>query len=479
MLENFASLLREAVNLDYEQPILIGLSGGVDSLCLFHLMHRLGFKLVAAHFDHKLRAESATDAILVENLAVAYNVPFVLGSEDVSKFSNEYGLSIEEAARVLRYKFLFAQAKINSAQAVVVGHHADDQVETILMHFIRGSGLVGLRGMQVCQIPNLWSDEIALIRPLLGFWREEIDAYCKNQDLVPLEDQTNHDLKYWRNRIRLELIPFLETYNPQIKQAILRLSRTISIDYQWIDSQMDFAWAECVSFSGDGFLAVKVEAFKAQPLAVRRMLVRRGIEKINNNLRNIDFKMVERAVMAVNSPPMTSKLDLGGGIRMLWENDLVWLAGTKTEIATPDWPQVEISDHEPLILPIPGVLELDGGWILKVEIGDINRTSNFWLRKTDPYCVRLKVSADAEFLLVRNRKKGDRFKPFGMDGHSQKIADYMINVKMPARSRAKWPLVCSGGEILWVPGYTIGELARITEAIDSVWNIVSLELTRS
>jgi len=475
MLENFASLLSEAVLLDRQKPVLIGLSGGADSFCLFHLFRQLNYNLVVAHFDHSLRPNSAHDAELVEELVGATPVPFVLGREDVRKFSGEQGMSIEEAARFLRYRFLFSQAVKVGAQAVVVGHHADDQVETVLMHLLRGSGLAGLRGMQVFQLPNPWSDEIGLLRPLLGFWREDIEAYCRDHGLVPLEDQTNKERKYWRNRIRLDLIPYLETYNPQVKQVLFKLSKTVSADYQWIDSMVKSIWNQCLVESGEHWLVLRSEEFKVQPLAVRRLLIRRSIEKINSSLRNVDYDMVERVVLAINSPPNTRKMDLAFGIRLFWEKDNIWFVSGEGKLPVSDFPQVPSSANAPLLLAIPGVLELAGGWVLTAEVVELGSMHD----DTIPFCAWLKLPPETENLNVRCRVPGDRFKPLGLQGHSQKLSDYMIDHKLPARFRAGYPLICLENEILWVPGFTISEFARVREEPGFAEKVVFLQLTRN
>ena len=463
MDKNFAWLLSEKLNLVPDKPILIGLSGGADSLCLFHLFHQSGYKIIAAHFNHNLRSESIMDAKQVETLADVNNVPFVGGSEDVARYSVENKLSIEEAARNLRYQFLFSQARKRGAQAVAVGHHADDQVESVLMHLLRGSGLAGLRGMQYWQLPNLWSSEIALIRPLLSFWRREIEAFCQDVGLIPLEDRTNSDIKYWRNRIRLELIPFLETFNPQVKQVIYRLSRTISSDFHILESQVSNSWDVCVSESGNGYVALLKNEFELQPLALRRMLIRKCIENIRTNLRDINFDLIEGVLQSITAPPLTRRMDIGAGIRVILEKDLVWIKAIEAELPSQSWPQIQDSLTSPLMLMIPGKVNLGNGWVIKSNEVKADVALKSLHENKDPYECFLELPESVKNLHIRSRNAGDRFKPFGLAGHSQKLADYMINVKLPLRSRIKWPLICAGDEILWIPGYTASDSARVTQ----------------
>ncbi|MBI3739868.1 MAG: tRNA lysidine(34) synthetase TilS, partial [Chloroflexi bacterium] len=167
MLEKLESILRKQCDLDPQKPLLVGVSGGPDSLCLMDILRQAGYRIIVAHFNHKLRPEADVEATDVEKTAARYMLQCVVESADVRMHANAEGLSIEEAARNLRYKFLFAQARRFKAQAVAVGHTADDQVETVLMHFIRGAGLNGLKGMAYRTHLSIFDAEIPLVRPLL------------------------------------------------------------------------------------------------------------------------------------------------------------------------------------------------------------------------------------------------------------------------------------------------------------------------
>jgi tRNA(Ile)-lysidine synthase len=156
----------------------------------------------------------------------------------------------------LALRFLFSQAQQLGAQAVVVGHTADDQVETVLMHLLRGAGMAGLKGMSFVTVPNAWSQDIPLVRPLLTFWREEILNYCTEHHLDPVHDRSNLDTTYFRNRLRGELIPYLETYNPNIKRLLYHMTETLAGDYQLIEQITTTAWQACIRVKGEGFLSI-------------------------------------------------------------------------------------------------------------------------------------------------------------------------------------------------------------------------------
>ena len=168
VLEQFVSAIKGKCLLDSGSAVLVGVSGGPDSLCMLDILRRLDYRLVVAHLDHSLRADSAQEAEQLRHLVEGYSLPFVLERGDVPAYAARHSLSIEEAAREVRYRFLFDQAARCQAPAVAVGHTANDQVETVLMHLLRGSGLAGLRGMSYRSLPNPWSQSIPLVRPLLG-----------------------------------------------------------------------------------------------------------------------------------------------------------------------------------------------------------------------------------------------------------------------------------------------------------------------
>src|ERR687891_143770 len=167
MLENIQSILRDQCGLHRDQFIVVGVSGGPDSLCLMSVLRKAGYRVIVAHFNHKLRPDSDTDANIVEQTAARLNLASVIENGDVRAYAEAEKLSIEEAARILRYRFLMGQAHRLNAQAVAVGHTADDQVETVLMHFLRGAGLAGLKGMNYRTTIHMFDPQIPIIRPLL------------------------------------------------------------------------------------------------------------------------------------------------------------------------------------------------------------------------------------------------------------------------------------------------------------------------
>ena len=461
MLDSVLESLPAACGLDTSRPSVIGVSGGPDSLCLLDILHRLGYPLVVAHVNHQLRPEAEADMRLVQQAAEQRNLPFFWRKVGVLPHAEAARLTVEAAARELRYRFLFELAQAQAAQAVVVGHTADDQVETVLMHLLRGSGLAGLRGMPVRALPNAWSAEIPLLRPLLGTWRLEIDAYCAAHGLNPAYDSSNQDTAYTRNRLRHELIPLLESYQPGLRQRILRMAGLLSCEDDLLDSLAESSWTACLRQQGEGCLALDLAALQNQPVAMQRRLLRKAVARLRPGLSDLTFEDIQRALTFIWQPPQTRQADWMGGLRLLLEGNLLWLAGWEADLPQADWPQVP--GKAALVMEQPGEAELAAGWLLRVARVELDGAALLEaLTNPDPYQAWLDEARLAWPLLVRSRRAQDSFQPLGMHAQAVQLKDWMSKQKLPQRARAGWPLVCSGEFIVWIPGYQPSHLARIT-----------------
>jgi tRNA(Ile)-lysidine synthase len=461
LLETLNRVLTERCALDPTCPILLGISGGPDSLSLLHLMWRLGWQPIVAHLDHQLRPDSGLEAERVARIAGDLGVPFVLGRENVLEFARNQGFTLEEAARWVRYRFLFAEAARQQAQAVAVAHTADDQVETVLMHLLRGSGMAGLSGMAYRTLPSAWSNQAALVRPLLGTWRSEIDEYIHANRLAPVLDPSNADVRFYRNYLRHEVLPYLEERHPHLRQRLWNMADILREEHAVLESLADQAWANCRKLEGPGFVALDLNVFNSLKIGLRRNLLRRAIGRLRPGLRNIDFSMVQAALEFAQSPSRTLQRDLAAGIRIFIEKDEAWLAAWEADLppATDQtWPQV-IKDA-PQIINIPGLLPLNSGWQLSLEV--LTPPAPAYWEEDDPYVAWVDAETLKEPLYLRCRKPGDRFKPLGMAGKSLKLSDFMINEKLPRRARPRWPLLASGNEIAWVPGLRLAHPYRLT-----------------
>ncbi len=464
MLENIQSILRDQCRLSRDHPLVVGVSGGPDSLCLMSVLRKLGYRIIVAHFNHKLRPDSDADANVVEQTAARLNLVSVIESGDVRAYADQEKLSIEEAARMMRYRFLMQQAHQFNAQAVAMGHTADDQVETVLMHFIRGAGLAGLKGMSHRTIVHMFDPEIPIVRPLLDMWREETVVYCAANGFRPRHDPSNASLDFFRNRLRHLLIPTLETYNPRFRDVLLRTSRSLEGDYEILAGVLDEVWKACVLQESVGFVIFDSAALAEQPPGLQRNLIRRAIERIHPDELDLNYAALERASNFISGDPPHVRMDLAGGVHLLREGSYIYVVSGNITLPIERWPQMP-AESNTISLKIPCQVTLSGGWKLSCECWNIASLALEQARANDdPFQAWLDAKGIADALELRVRQEGDRFQPLGMEGHEMKISDFFINVKLPQRARERWPLLCMGEKVIWVPGYRPAHPYRVTEA---------------
>ena len=451
------------MSLSLEQPVIVAVSGGADSLCLLGTLHEQGYPLIVAHFDHQLRAGSADDAKFVERVAGEYQLPFVLGIADVNAYAKEHKQTIEEAARNCRYEFFFEQARIHKAQAVAVGHTADDQVETVLMHFLRGAGLNGLKGILPCTILPHFDENIPVVRPILDLRRTDTEAWCAEQNLVPCEDPTNAEIDYFRNRLRHKLIPELEKYNPRFRETIVRTSQALQGDHAILNELIEQTWQQVVASESSTHISFLLSPFSKLSPALIRNLIRHGMETLLSRQADISFATLERAADFIADVSSSQRMDLASGFLLLKEGEFVYLTRDERDLPVKGFPQMggEIASAVKLPRNDEDVrVELDGGWVLTAS----NLGTGQPDYSTDPFQVTFDADALMGELSLRGRCPGDRFSPLGMGNQSVKLKDFFINMKVPRRAREKYPLLCDEDGIIWVPGYRMAQRVRVTDA---------------
>jgi len=291
------------------ETLVVGVSGGADSVCLLHLLagwqQKLGLNLHVAHLDHQLRgAESEADARYVVSLAGSLGVLVTAGRRDVSAYRDERNCSLEEAARELRYDFLATVAGDVGARRVAVGHTRDDQVETILLHILRGAGTAGLRGIKPCSPLTGGKGEVTpflTIRPLLELSREETLRYCRRHRLKPRRDSSNLSPAFLRNRLRLQLLPLLREYNPGIDRALLRLAEIADADVSFIEQQAQQVWEEVAREEGE-VIYLEKKKVASLPLALQRQVIRLAIARVWGDTRDIEANHIEAVRGLVTAP---------------------------------------------------------------------------------------------------------------------------------------------------------------------------------
>lgn len=471
MLHHVLDILKNNCLLDFNRPVVLGVSGGADSLYMLYTLHEIGIPIVVAHYNHHLRKEADQEAELVQQWVTDIGLPFVFGERQTERGSNDH--ISEEIARQKRYEFLFHAAQDLQAQAVAVAHTADDQVETVLLHLLRGSGLTGLTGMAYYLLPNAWSREIPLIRPLLSTWRQEIDAFIRENDLSPNIDRSNFDTNLLRNRVRQELLPYLQTYNPQVKRLLWQMAEILSDEENLIDEIVERAWEDCFIVKFSDQVELNARSIRLQKINIQRRLARRAISLLIPSLRDIDFGIIERFLFFCHRSKNYLDADLGEGLHLSKQGDRVAIT-RGLYIPDPRMPQLETEK----VIPIdaPGVVLLSPTWQLHVELVPLDDIQRKKLQEnSDPFQLWLDAEELNKPLLLRARKKGDSFCPLGMNGQRIKLSDYMINLKISRTLRAKWPLLLSNTEIVWVVGKRAGHYCRISEKTK---NSVHLRLER-
>ncbi len=460
--------------------IIVGVSGGPDSLCLLHLLSNLraefDLTLSVAHLNHQLRGSDAqADADFVREIATRWQLPVRVETCDVRTLASHRKQSIEEAARQIRYGFLWRFAAEVGANKIAVGHNADDQVETILMHFLRGSGLAGLRGM----LPQIEIDSLRLnradipdqltaslpkiIRPLLEISRQEIENYCQENHLTPRQDYSNEDTTFYRNRLRHELIPYLETYNPNIRQVLQNTARVVTADMEILNNHLKKAWHSVIRRESSKIIEIYLRKWLDLPLAMKRSTLRRAVHSLRRSLRDLNFEHVETAIGIIETGSTGVKATLPQGLLLTISYDTIIIAPEETASSLSQVNTPLLATGEALPLSLPGETPLPHtNWQIKANLLAQADVKQEQFLATDRWEAYLDAEVVGDNPMLRPRQPGDTFCPLGMNGHRKKVNEFMINEKIPVNQRDRIPLLVAHQQVLWICGYRPDERARIT-----------------
>ncbi|MFC1932453.1 tRNA lysidine(34) synthetase TilS [Chloroflexota bacterium] len=446
--------IRELHLLSGQHCLLVAVSGGQDSVCLLHILvqlqEELSIKLHVAHLNHQLRgAESEADTQYVSQLAHQLGIPVTIEQRDVKTYQAQQRTSLEEAAREVRYTFLAQVSKSIGASRVAVGHTTDDHVETILMHLIRGTGTRGLRGLQPSSLWKSSSSSLTIIRPLLQVSRHETAGYCHNYQLKPRIDASNLSLSPLRNRIRHQLLPLLQSYNPRVTEALLRTARIAGDALAFLDEESARLWGKIAQRQGDTIILDK-EGFLKLPPALKRHLLRAAIEGLLGNLKDIETRHIEE-IMAALTKPAGKRLSLPGGLVFAIEYNQ-YLLGLDPAALSP-FPVL----RNEFVLKIPGET-LFPGWHVEATIIEREQMGD----RGKDLTAHLNLDKVGGKVVVRCRQPADRFQPLGMS-QPKKLGEFMIDAKIPRAWRQRVPIVCSLEHILWVVGWRIDDRVKVTE----------------
>ena len=462
-------ILRHAM-IENGETVLVAVSGGADSLALLYGLHalrsQLNCHLHVAHLNHCLRPDADADADCVQQHAAHLGVACTLQRAEVPHLAKQWKLSVETAARKVRYQFYEEVSTHIGATKVALGHHQDDTAETVLMNLIRGSGSTGLKGITPVR-------EFKFIRPLMGFTREQIETFLVSIDVTPLHDSTNTDTRYLRNRIRHALIPRLESdYNPNIRVGLSRTADVLGAESEYLDSVAQEAFESCRAQNRDSVKALTTSEsvvldrakFQQFHIAIQRRVLRQSFFEMSGDTGDLYFTHCEAMLSLIEGDTPNAVLALPNGLRfrrvyrhLLFEVDInskspfpmerfayplavpgkTFIPALNTEITA------ELDDiGSRAVRPLP-----DGRF---EAIFDYERIRGAFAD----------LRSEAFPLTVRNRRQGDRFQPYGMQG-TKKIKDFMIDAKVPRDARDCIPMLACGDKVLWIVGYTTSEPFKI------------------
>lgn len=440
--------------------IVLGISGGPDSVCLLHILNRLKEKLdielYVAHLNHQIRGiEAQKDALYVADICEKMGITYFLKSIDVPKYCKDNGLSIEEGARKLRYEMFNEIKQKTKSNKIAIGHNLNDQAETVLMRIMRGTGLQGLRGIE-------YSRENGIIRPLLDVERKEIEDYCEVHNLNPRIDESNLENIYTRNKIRLELIPYMkDNFNTNLIESIVRMSNNLRADSDYIESDAEEKFKNICKVSSDS-VEVDINSFNKLHNAIKVRVLRKGIKSILGDTNFIDQKHIDDVMEFESESKINKMLTLPRGVFVYRRKSSILL--TTTEIVEEE---IEFSYN----IPSNGFVKIkEINYIIETQTMTIDRYKN---GKVDKMSRGFDFNKIKGGIVIRNRQQGDKIK---LAGGTKKLKDLFIDLKIPREERCKVPVITDEEGILQVGEYKSSENYKIDENTKEVLKIIFKKL---
>ncbi len=446
--------------LDKGDRLIVGVSAGVDSMVLLHLLsayrQEFDLSLIVAHVNHGLRPEeSEKEMELVKKESERLGFTFEYGPFNVKEFQEVGGISLQDAARRIRFHFFNVLLQKYNANKIALGHHADDQVETVLLRLMRGSGLKGLKGMLPIR-------EGRVIRPLLEVWRREIESFAEEMKISYLLDSSNLKKNYLRNQLRLSLIPLIEKeYQPNFKKIVLKTSTVLRKENDYLERETEESYQKIVR-KGKDTLSFGFAEYQSLHPAIQWRIIQKMLGRIDTGemiLEEREWLEVSQIYRKLEQPSPSFLLELPHGVCLEKRYDLV--------LMKKEWVK-QIPPFE-IELISPGrtyIEEIEK----EVVIEETSRDDKFKDLYGLPYVVLLDYQNLQFPLKIRNFRPGDRFQPLGVKG-TQKLKEFFIDHKIPKFERPRIPLLISGEMIAWVVGYRIDERVKITEDTQRVLKV--------
>jgi len=422
--EKVERFIRENNLLSAGARVVVGLSGGPDSVCLALMLHELGYEVVAVHCNFHLRGEeSMRDERFVETLCQQWEWKLYKKDFETARYAKEHGMSIEMAARKHRYDWFRKQKDETGAEAIAVGHHQDDNTETLLLNLVRGTGIKGLCGMQ----PK--HDDV--VRPLLCLTRQDIQNYlhAKRQDYVT--DHTNMEDTYARNKVRLNMMPVMESINQGAANNMVSTMENLNEVMKVYQEAMKEAISQCVEEKENGEVCIHIEKLKRQPSPIS--LLHEVLSPLGFNKAQL-----KEVLSALNE---SGKVFVANGRRLLIDRTALIVEREKND-------NFNLSSLHCKTLPVEKVT--------------FNKSPNYAYLDAD------KLHGE---LTLRTPKEGDTFAPFGMGGKRKLVSDFLTDLKLNLFEKERQPLLMDGEEIAWVVGRRSSDLYRVD---DDTKRVISL-----
>lgn len=455
IFEKVLSTINKYNLIENGDKIVLGLSGGPDSVCLLHILYRLKEKLdievYAAHLNHQIRGiEAQKDALYITQLCENLGVTSFVKSIDVPKYCKENGLSVEEGARKLRYEMFEEIKQKTKSNKIAIGHNLNDQAETILMRIMRGTGLQGLRGIEYIRDNNI-------IRPILDIDRKDIEAYCEEYELNPRIDHTNLETIYTRNKIRLELIPYMkDNFNPNVIESIVRMSNSLKTDSDYIQEESEIKFKEVSNLQEDA-CEIDIQKYSELHDAIKVRVLRKGIKHILGDTNFVDQKHIEDIMQLEDNKKIDKMITLPRGIFAYRRKNTILLINKEIVNET-----IEFCYN----LPSNGFIKVkELNLVLETQTMNIDRYKSMKLDKKSKGFDFDKVKGG---IVVRSRKEGDKIK---LSAGSKKIKDLFIDLKIPREERCNVPIIVDEQGILCVGDYKNSENYKIDNSTKEVLKI--------
>ncbi|NIV95365.1 tRNA lysidine(34) synthetase TilS [candidate division KSB1 bacterium] len=439
--------------------ILLAVSGGLDSVALLHLFHEskliLDLSLTIVHVHHGIRAQEADlDLEFVRELSKRYQLPFYFRKVNAKVFAQHHKLSLEESARILRYQIFDKVCKETACRKVATGHTADDQAETVVHHFLRGSGIAGLRGMTEARG--------TYIRPLLIFSRTQLEKYISQQHLTHREDSSNQDARFTRNRIRHQLIPHLkESYNPNLIQTLGRTAHIFEETEAFLNTHAKEAFNSLVSLHKKNEIILEIHGFLRYFKIVRKYILFHACELLGIDVAHFTFDKLERILKLIEDGTVGKRIHLADNFELLVDHD-----GIVLKKRGKNFHKAKLSLLERSVCRF-------NNFELSWSIFEKPKNLNFDNNKSVEFVSLDRIGGE---LFLRTFLPGDRFIPLNFSGH-KKVADYFTDRKVPHHLREVTPILESQEGIVWICGYTIDDRFKVTDATNKILKLEIKELS--